>query len=116
MDPYNVDNNIAIDLFIFNLSKNGSIEVMKCGKIFPTIEASGAEKVKNSTQNNNCIKIERLPLSVVSIPGGVSVNGSVSETLCLGRELIGVIENQAGSCCKIVSLKNLCHMKLRCLC
>ncbi len=84
LEPTNIDKNIAIDLFIFNWThdKNlpGSIEVLKCGKIYPIIEAPFAKAIKNSTEKDDCIKIDTLPLSVYHKPESkiVSVNGSVS--------------------------------------
>jgi hypothetical protein len=85
LEPTNIDHNIAIDLFIFNWTldhnKAGNVEVVKCGKMFPVIEASFATAIiKNLTQKDYCVKIERLPLSVYQGPGSkiVSLNGSVS--------------------------------------
>lgn len=83
LEPLNIDKTIAIDLFIFNwtLGENmlGSIEVVKCGKILPIIEAPLAKQVKISTQKEDCIKIETLPLSVYRKSNDiVSLNGTVS--------------------------------------
>jgi hypothetical protein len=83
LEPLNIDKTIAIDLFIFNwtLGENmlGSIEVVKCGKILPIIEAPLAKQVKISTQKEDCIKIETLPLSVYRKSNNiVGLNGTVS--------------------------------------
>lgn len=80
----NIDKAIAIDLFVFNWTHGkdmlGHVDVFKCGKIFPSIEAPFAKKINNINEINSCVKTETFPLSVYGIPdsNSLSVNGSVS--------------------------------------
>ncbi|XP_028410942.1 protein GPR107-like isoform X2 [Dendronephthya gigantea] len=82
LEPSNIDKNIAIDLFIFNWTHRndmlGSIEVVKCGNIFPVIKASNVKQIKNPISLGYCTKSETIPLFVYEpkSSGKISINGS----------------------------------------